>query len=149
MNGRVILPITFQRHLDVQGSCAIGMLFIHFFKIPKGNLTSKPNCPCDRPADDQAYDIVTGDNESPFEAPEFLAGRMPSTKHLHSSHDDLNPLLDTTIPAQERTVQAPELDPINRLADKHAEPSYSPTAHYSLSLVNSNTITFHGKSEKC
>ena len=45
----------------------------------------------------RAYDMVTGDNESPIEAREFLTGRMPSRNHLQSSHDDLNPLLDTTI----------------------------------------------------
>ena len=65
----------------------------------------------------RAYDIVTGDNESPIEAPEFLTGRMSPRNHLHSSHDNFDPLLDTTIPAQERNVQAPELDPINRLAN--------------------------------
>ena len=65
----------------------------------------------------RAYDMMTGDNESPIEAPEFLTGRMPPRNHLHSSHDNFDPLLDTTFLAQERTVQAPELDPINRLAD--------------------------------
>ena len=59
--------------------------------------------------------MVTGDNESPIKAPEFLAGRLPSRYHLRSSHDDLNPLLDTTIPAQERTVPAP---PANSLYAK-------------------------------
>ena len=39
----------------------------------------------------RAYDMVTGDNKSPIEAPEILTGRMPSRSHLHSSHDDLNP----------------------------------------------------------
>ena len=42
------------------------------------------------------HDIVTGDNESPIESPEFLTGRMPSRNHLHSSHDDFNTLFDTT-----------------------------------------------------
>ena len=50
-----------------------------------------------------AYDMVTGENESPIDVPEFLTGRKPSRSHLHRSHDDLNPLRDTTIPAQERT----------------------------------------------
>ena len=58
----------------------------------------------------RVYDMVTGDNETPIEAPEFLTGRMPPRNHLHSSHDDFNPLLDTTIPAQETTAQASELD---------------------------------------
>ena len=83
------------------------------------NLRSEPIR--DRPNDEFvntcAYDMVTGDNKSPIDAPEFLTERMPSRSHLHSSHDDLNPLLDTTIPAQKRTVLAPEQDPINRLAD--------------------------------
>ena len=55
--------------------------------------------------------MVTGDNESPIEAPEFLAGRLASRYQLRISHDDLNPLLDTTIPAKERTVPAPEQEP--------------------------------------
>ena len=66
----------------------------------------------DRPIDGttnaSAYDMVTGENESPIDVPEFLTGRMPSRSHLHGSHDDLNPLLDTTIPAQETTVPALE-----------------------------------------
>ena len=41
-----------------------------------------------------AYDMMTGDNESPIDAPEFLSGRMPSRSHLHRSHDALNPLLE-------------------------------------------------------
>ena len=53
---------------------------------------------------DKAFDMMTGDNESPILVLEFLAGRMPSRTHLNQSHDDLNPLLDTTIPAQERTT---------------------------------------------
>ena len=55
----------------------------------------------------RAYDVVKGDNESPIEAPEFLTGRMPSRNHLHSSHDDFNPLLDSMIPAEETTATAP------------------------------------------
>ena len=66
----------------------------------------------DRPIDGttnaSAYDMVTGENESPIDVPEFLTGRMPSRSHLHRSHDDLNPLLDTTIPAQKTTVPALE-----------------------------------------
>ena len=76
----------------------------------------------------RAYDMVIGDNESPIEAPEFLMGRMPSRNHLHSSHDDFNLLLDTTIPAQERTVPAPKQDPINRLADVLTNMQNRPTA---------------------
>ena len=30
----------------------------------------------------QAYDMVTGDNESQFQVPEFLTGRLPSRTHL-------------------------------------------------------------------
>ena len=37
------------------------------------------------------YDMVTGENESPIDVPEFLTVRMPSRNHLHRSHDDLNP----------------------------------------------------------
>ena len=93
--------------------------------------------------------MVTGDNESPIEAPEFLTGRMPSGNHLHSSHDDFNPLLDTTIPAQERTVPAPEQDPINRLADVLTSMQNRPTAQQlTIRPVNSNTMTFDGKKEK-
>ena len=93
--------------------------------------------------------MVTGDNESPIKAPEFLAGRLPSRYHLRSSHDDLNPLLDTTIPAQERTVPAPEQDPINNLADVLTSMQNRPTAQQlTICPVNSNTMTFDGKSEK-
>ena len=93
--------------------------------------------------------MVTGDNESPIEAPEFLTGRMPSRNHLHSSHNDFNPLLDTTIPAQERTVPATEQDPINRLADVLTNMQNRPTAqNLTIRPVNSNTMTFDGKSEK-
>ena len=95
------------------------------------------------------YDMVTGDNESPIEAPEFLTGRMPPRNHLHSSHDNFNALLDTTIPAQETTAQAPEIDPINRLADVLTNMQNRPTAQQlTIRPVNSNTMTFDGKSEK-
>ena len=97
----------------------------------------------------RAYDMVTGDNESPIEAPEILTGRMPPRNHLHSSHDNFDPLLDTTIPAQERNVQAPELDPINRLADVLTSMQNRPSAQQlTIRPVNSNTMTFDGKSEK-
>ena len=75
--------------------------------------------------------MVTGEKESSFDVPEFLKGRMPSRSHLHRSnrsYDDLNPLLDTTIPAQEGTVPAPEQDPINRLADVLTSMQNRPTA---------------------
>ena len=55
--------------------------------------------PCDKNTVN-AYDMVRGDNESPILLPWFLTGRMPSRTHLNQSHDDLKPLLDTTIPAQ-------------------------------------------------
>ena len=76
----------------------------------------------------RAYDIVTGENESPIDVPEFLTGRMPSRSNLQRSHDALNPLLDTTIPAPERTVPAPEQDPINRLAEVLTSMQNRPTA---------------------
>ena len=61
-------------------------------------------------------DMVTGDKSS-IQVLEFLTGRMPSRTHLNQSHNDLNPLLDTTIPAQERTPPVAEMDPIKKLAD--------------------------------
>ena len=61
------------------------------------------------------HDMVTGENESPNPAPEFLTGRIPSRNHLNQSYEDIN--LDTTIPAQERIATAVEHDPISRLAD--------------------------------
>ena len=74
---------------------------------------------------------------------------MPSRNHLHSSHDDFHPLLDKTIPTQERTVPAPEQDPINRLADVLTNMQNRPTAQQlTIRPVNSNTMTFDGKSEK-
>ena len=95
--------------------------------------------------DTRAYDMVTGENESPIEVPEFLTGRMPSTSHLNRSHDDL-PLLDTTIPAQEQPAMAPEQDPINRLADVLTSMQSRPTAQQlTIRPVNSNTMTFDGK----
>ena len=97
----------------------------------------------------RAYDMVTGDNESPLEAPEFLTRRMPPRNHLHSSHDNFDPQLDTTIPAQERTVQAPELDPINRLADVLTSMQNRPSAQQlTIRPVNSNIMTYDSKSEK-
>ena len=97
----------------------------------------------------RAYDMVTGDNESPMEAPEFLTGRMPPSNHLHSSQDNFDQLLDTTIPAQERNAQAPELDPINRLADVLTSMQIRPSAQQlTIRPVNSNTMTFDGKCEK-
>ena len=105
-----------------------------------------------RQNDDQpnhnAYDMVTGEIETPIDVPEFLTGRMPSRRHLHRSHDDLNPLLDTTIPGQERTVPAPEQDPMNKLADVLTSMQNRPTAQQlTIRPVNSNTMTFDGKSE--
>ena len=106
-----------------------------------------------RQNDDQtyhaAYDMVTEENESPIDVPEFLTGRIPSRSHLHGSHDDLNQILDTTIPAQERTVPAPEQDPINRLAEVLTSMQNRPTAQQrTIRPVNFNTMTFDGKSEK-
>ena len=96
----------------------------------------------------RAYDMVTGENESPIEVPEFLTGRIPSTSHLNRSNDDF-PLLDTTIPAQKRPALAPEQDPINRLADVLTSMQNRPTAQQlTIRPVNSNTMTFDGKSEK-
>ena len=93
--------------------------------------------------------MVTGENEPPIDVPEFLTGRMPSRSHLHRSHDDLNPLLDTTIPAQERTVPAPEQHPVNRLADVLTSMQNRTTAQQlTIRPVNSNRMTFDGKSEK-
>ena len=66
---------------------------------------------------DQAYNMVTGEHESPILVPELLTQRTLSRCHLTQSHDDLNPLLDTTIPAQERTAPATESNPTHRLAD--------------------------------
>ena len=74
---------------------------------------------------------------------------MPSRNHLHSSHDDFNALLDTTIPAQIRRVPAPEQDHINRLADVMTSMQNRPTAlQLTIRPVNSNTMIFDGKSEK-
>ena len=119
---------------------------------PRNNSKSKQTN--DRPKDgftstnSRAYDMVTGENESPIEVPEFLTGRMPSTSHLNRSNDDF-PLLDTTIPAQKRPALAPEQDPINRLADVLTSMQNRPTAQQlTIRPVNSNTMTFDGKREK-
>ena len=116
----------------------------------RNNLKSErvENRPNDEPADD-AYDMVTGGNISPIQVPEFLTGRMPSRSHLNQSHDDLNPLLYTTIPAQDRIVPAVNSDPISRLADVLTSMQNRPTAQQlTIRPVNSNTMTFVGKSEK-
>ena len=95
----------------------------------------------------RAYDMVTGENESPIEVPEFLTGRISSRNHLDRSYEDIN--LDTTIPAQERNAPAAQTDPITRLADVLTTMQNRPTAQQlTIRPVNSNTMTFDGKSEK-
>ena len=91
--------------------------------------------------------MVTGENESQNPVPEFLTGRIPSRNHLNQSYEDIN--LDTTIPAQERTATAVEPDPISRLADVLTNMQNRPTTQQlTIRPVNSNTMTFDGKSEK-
>ena len=93
--------------------------------------------------------MVTVEYESPIQVPEFLTGHMPSRSYLNQSHDDLNPLLDTTIPAQERIAPAVNSDPISRLADVLTIMQNRPTAQQlTIRPVNPNTMTFDGKSEK-
>ena len=93
------------------------------------------------------HDMVTGDNESPNPVPEFLTGRIPSRTHLNQSYEDIN--LDTTIPAHERIATAADPDPITRLADVLTTMQKRPTAQQlTIRPVNSNTMTFDGKSEK-
>ena len=93
------------------------------------------------------HDMVTGDNESPNQVPEFLTGRISSRNHLDRSFEDIN--LDTTIPAQERIATAADSDPITRLADVLTTIQNRPTAQQlTIRPVNSNTMTFDGKSEK-
>ena len=93
------------------------------------------------------HGMVTGDNESPNQVPEFLTGRIASRNHLHRSFEDIN--LDTTIPAQERIATAADSDPITRLADVLTTMQNRPTAQQlTIRPVNSNTMTFDGKSEK-
>ena len=93
------------------------------------------------------HDMVTGDTESPPQVPEFLTGRVSSRNHLDRSYEDIN--LDTTIPAQERNAPAALTDPITRLADVLTTMQNRPTAQQlTIRPVNSNTMTFDGKSEK-
>ena len=93
------------------------------------------------------HDMVTGDNESPNPVPEFLTGRISSRNHLDRSFEDIH--LDTTIPAQERIATAADSDPITRLADVLTTMQNRPTAQQlTIRPVNSNTMTFDGKSEK-
>ena len=93
------------------------------------------------------HDMVTGDNESPNPVPEFLTGRTSSRDHLDGSFEDIN--LDTTIPAQERIATTADSDPITRLADVLTTMQNRPTAQQlTIRPVNSNTMTFDGKSEK-
>ena len=116
---------------------------------PKDSSTSKPNCnrQNDGVVESNAYDMVTGDNESPNQIPEFLTGRILSRNHLDQSYEDIN--LDTTIPAQERPATVVEPDPITRLADVLTNMQNRPAAQQlTIRPVNSNTMTFDGKSEK-
>ena len=116
---------------------------------PKDSSTSKPNCnrQNDGVVDSNAYDMVTGDNESPNQIPQFLTGRILSRNHLDQSYEDIN--LDTTIPAQERPATVVEPDPITRLADVLTNMQNRPAAQQlTIRPVNSNTMTFDGKSEK-
>ena len=93
------------------------------------------------------HDMVTGENESPNPVREFLTGRIPSRNHLNQSYEDIN--LETLIPAQERITTAVEHDPISRLADVLTNMQSRPTAQQlTIRPVNSNTMTFDGKSEK-
>ena len=93
------------------------------------------------------HDMVTGDNESSNQVPEFLTGRISSRNHPDRSFEDIN--LDTTIPAQERIATATDSDPITRLADVLTTMQNRPTAQQlTIRPVNSNTMTFDGKSEK-
>ena len=93
------------------------------------------------------HDMVTGDNESPNQVPEFLTGRIPSRSHLNQSYEDIN--LDTTIPAHERIATAADPDPITRLADVLTTMQNRPTAQQlTIRPVNSNTMTFDGNSER-
>ena len=99
------------------------------------------------PSTRHVHDMVTGDNESPLQVPEFLTGRVSSRNHLDRSYEDIN--LDTTIPAQERNAPAAQTDPITRLADVLTTMQNRPTAQQlTIRPVNSNTMTFDGKSEK-
>ena len=116
----------------------------------------KKNTRCERRIDNKndgqprqrTYGIVTWKNGAPIDVPEFLTGLMPSRSHLHRSYDDLNPLLDTTIQVQERTVPAPEQDPINRLAEVLTSMQNRPTAQQlTICPFNSNILTFDGRSE--
>ena len=57
------------------------------------------------------HDIVTGDNESPNQVPEFLTSRrIPSRSHLNQSYEDIN--FDTTIPAHERIATTADPNPL-------------------------------------
>ena len=116
----------------------------------KGNLRSEPVRTCFvENHHEQAYDIVTGENEPPILVREFLTGRIPSRSHHNQPDDEPNPLLDTTIPAQERTAPAAEADPINRLADILTSMQNRLTAQQlTIRPVNSSILTFDGKSEK-
>ena len=93
------------------------------------------------------HDMVTGDNESPNQVPEFLTGRIPSRSYLNQSYEDVN--FNKTIPAHGRIATTADPDPITRLADVLTTMQSRPTAQQLIIRpVNSNTMTFDGKSEK-
>ena len=84
------------------------------------------------------HDMMTGENESPNPVPEFLRN------HLNQSYEDIN--LDPSTRENRHGVDA---DPISRLADVLTNMQNRPTAQQlTIRPVNSNTMTFDGKSEK-
>ena len=98
--------------------------------------------------DMNVHDMVTGDNESPNQVPEFLTGRIPSRSHFNQSYEDIN--LDTTIPAHGRTATAAKLDPITRLADVLTTMQNRPTAQQlTIRPVNFNTMTARVRNLSC
>ena len=99
---------------------------------------------------ESTHDTVTGDIKSPNLDPEYLTGRSPSRTELVQPACDNIDLLDTTLAATEETSPMAVQDPINRLADVLTKLQNRLTAQpqFTMRPVNSNTMTFDGKSEK-
>ena len=117
----------------------------------KNNLRSEPFCNHLQDLHtDLANDMVTGDNESPILQFWFLSF---SRDECHQENISINlttisTLSLKTIPAQEIATLVAEKDSINRLADVLTSMQNRPTAQQlTIRPVNSNTMTFDGKSE--
>ena len=100
---------------------------------------------------ESTHDVVRGNNESPNLDPEYLTEQIPSRTALIQPACDNIDLLDTTLAATEETSPMAVQDPNDRLADVLTKLQNRLTAQpqFTMRPVNSNTMNYDGKSEKC